>query len=169
WASVVMMTAAYWSLISLLGSRTDSSRSRALKRPEACVRSGPIDPPSLAKRWQAKHFASPKSLRPLSKSRPVSFVAQSGARWSIFHFLTRSRGGPTTTGPMTGFALRMGARAVFSASVQVARASDFMRERKPSRLLPPRKLAAFRYHEKYVLRCSGVQPVFAMRSDLAYS
>src|SRR5262249_32545944 len=38
---VRISTAAYWSLISLLGSMIDSSRSRGLNRPTAPVRSGP--------------------------------------------------------------------------------------------------------------------------------
>src|SRR5262245_15725156 len=49
WPSLVpMMTAAYWSLMTLLGSTMDSSRSRTLKRPAAPVRSGPDEPPSLS-------------------------------------------------------------------------------------------------------------------------
>ena len=40
-AYAIGITAAYWSLISLLGSRIDSSKSRTLKRPETMVRSGP--------------------------------------------------------------------------------------------------------------------------------
>jgi len=48
----VKIVGAYWSLTSLLGSMTDSSRSRGLKRPAIPVRSGPTAPPSVAKRWQ---------------------------------------------------------------------------------------------------------------------
>src|SRR5262249_55152595 len=44
---VMMLTAAYWSLMTLLGSTMDSNRSRTLKRPAAPVRSGPDEPPSL--------------------------------------------------------------------------------------------------------------------------
>ena len=32
---------------------------------------GPVPPPSLSKRWQAKHLAAANSFRPRSKSRPV--------------------------------------------------------------------------------------------------
>ena len=53
---VAMETAAYWSLITLLGSTIDSSRSRTLNRPATAVRSGPTPPPSLSKRWQAEQF-----------------------------------------------------------------------------------------------------------------
>src|SRR5262249_40935469 len=56
---VSMTTAAYWSLMTLLGSTIDSNRSRTLNRPAAPVRSGPLAPPSLPKRWHAKHVAWP--------------------------------------------------------------------------------------------------------------
>ena len=47
-------TAAYWSLITLLGSTIASKRSRTPKRPATAVKSGPTPPPSWPKRWQAR-------------------------------------------------------------------------------------------------------------------
>ena len=67
---VAMITASYWSLMTLLGTTIDSSRSRTLNRPATPERSGPSPPPSLSKRWQAKHLAAANIARPRSKSRP---------------------------------------------------------------------------------------------------
>ncbi len=63
---VAMTTAAYWSLIVLLGTMTDSSRSRTLNRPPTPERSGPSPPPSLLNRWQEKHLAAANIARPRS-------------------------------------------------------------------------------------------------------
>ena len=56
---VAMETAAYWSLITLLGSTIASSRSRTPNRPATAVRSGPTPPPSTPKRWQAAQATAP--------------------------------------------------------------------------------------------------------------
>ena len=51
--SVATTEARYWSETTLLGSRMASARSLKPNRPAAWVRSGPVAPPSPAKRWQS--------------------------------------------------------------------------------------------------------------------
>ena len=46
-SAVCTMLALYWSETTLLGSQIASTRSLTWKRPPACVRSGPVEPPSL--------------------------------------------------------------------------------------------------------------------------
>ena len=120
------MTAAYWSLMTLLGRTIDSSRSRVLNRPATPVRSGPAAPPSLSKRWQAKHFAGGEqraaAVEVALRFRPVSTI---GASSSSVQSLTNGRGGPATAAvARRGGASRIGLSSAFSDSLRVATASS---------------------------------------------
>ena len=44
---------------------------RRVKRLDTAVRSGPVAPPSLPNRWQARHWASSNAFLPLAKERPL--------------------------------------------------------------------------------------------------
>ena len=167
---VAMTTASYWSLMALLGTTIDSSRSRVLNRPAIPERSGPTPPPSLSNRWQAKHLAAANITRPWSKSRPLRPPSTIGTSSSSVHFLTNFRSGPAAAEAVeAGFASMIGLSRAFSASSRWAIASRRMLAMKPGKLLPPLNGAALGNQEKNASRSAGCQPVFRTRRARAYS
>src|SRR5262249_14887758 len=138
----------YWSLMTLLGSVIDSTRSWMPKRPATPVRSGPVEPPSWLKRWQAKQLAAANMARPLLKVRVLSPLLARCSTSPVVHFLTNGRGGAITGLTTSGLASRIGLSAVCSSGVRVLTASVLMLRTKPAKLLPPLYAAALRNHLK---------------------
>src|SRR5215217_2748196 len=116
----MMIDAAYWSEITLLGSTSDSDRSFRLNRPATCDRSGPVAPPSPANRWHTAHRAAEKARSPFLKSRPALSLPSSATRSAVVHSLP----GPIGFGGAGGlYALRRPRASIASLSVSVALAN----------------------------------------------
>ena len=160
-------TAAYWSLISLLGSTIDSSRSARAEPAGDAGEVGAVAPALVVEAVAGEALGGGEELAAaVEVAAGFSPFSSAGTRSSSLYVFTNGRAASSGSFDRRRVGVEDRLRvATSSRSVSVATASALMSFRKLPKLARPCSCAAFRNQVKYSLRSSGVQPVLSIRSD----